>query len=78
MKYTFNQIKSKIILIKFIEDEDEITEFIEINTVEDYCELEERLNELCEIEINNLYEKNPNIRYEDIKDHINLDYYFID
>ena len=78
MKYTFNQIKSKIILIKFIEDEDEITEFIEINTVEDYCELEERLNELCEIEINNLYEKNPNIRYEDLKDHINLDYYFID
>jgi hypothetical protein len=78
MKYTFNQIKSKTILIKFIEDEDEITEFIEINTVEDYCELEERLNELCEIEINNLYEKNPNIRYEDLKDHINLDYYFID
>ena len=32
MKYTFNQIKSKTILIKFIEDEDEITEFIEINT----------------------------------------------
>ena len=78
MKYTFNQIKSKTILIKFIEDEDEITEFIEINTVEDYCELEERLNELCEIEINNLYEKNPNIRYKDLKDHINLDYYFID
>jgi hypothetical protein len=78
MKYTFNQIKSKTILIKFIEDEDEITEFIEINTVEDYCELEERLNELCEIEINNLYEKNPNIKYEDLKDHINLDYYFID
>jgi hypothetical protein len=78
MKYTFNQIKSKTILIKFIEDEDEITEFIEINTVEDYCELEERLNELCEIEINNLYEKNPNIKYEDLKDYINLDYYFID
>jgi len=77
MKYTFDQIKSKTIIIKFIEDEDEIIEYMIINTVEDYCELCERLDEICEMLIKEIYEKDPNFKYEDLKDNLELDYYYL-
>jgi hypothetical protein len=77
MKYTFDQIKSKTIIIKFIEDEDEIIEYMIINTVEDYCELCERLDEICEMLIKEIYEKNPNFKYKDLKDNLELDYYYL-
>ena len=77
MKYTFDQIKSKTIIIKFIEDEDEIIEYMIINTVKDYCELCERLDEICEILIKQIYEKDPNFKYENLKDNLELDYYYL-
>jgi hypothetical protein len=77
MKYTFDQIKSKTIIIKFIEDEDEIIEYMIINTVEDYCNLCERLDEICEILIKQIYEKDPNFKYENLKDNLELDYYYL-
>jgi hypothetical protein len=40
LDYTFEEIKGKTIFLKLDEDGDEATEYFEVNTIEDYNELE--------------------------------------
>ena len=43
--YTFDETKGKTIFIKLDEDGDTATEYFEVNTIEDYHELEQIINE---------------------------------
>jgi hypothetical protein len=40
LDYTFEETKGKMIFLKLDEDDDIITEYFEVNTIEDYHELE--------------------------------------
>jgi hypothetical protein len=40
LDYTFEETKGKTIFLKLDEDGDEATEYFEVNTIEDYNELE--------------------------------------
>ena len=40
LDYTFEETKGKTIFLKLDEDDDEATEYFEVNTIEDYNELE--------------------------------------
>jgi len=46
--YTFDETKGKTIFIKLDEDGDTATEYFEVNTIEDYQELEQIINEYNE------------------------------
>ena len=43
--YTFDETKGKTIFLKLDEDGDTATEYFEVNTIEDYHELEQIINE---------------------------------
>jgi hypothetical protein len=40
LDYTFEETKGKMVFLKLDEDGDEATEYFEVNTIEDYHELE--------------------------------------
>jgi hypothetical protein len=40
LDYTFEETKGKMVFLKLDEDGDESTEYFEVNTIEDYHELE--------------------------------------
>jgi hypothetical protein len=46
--YTFEETKGKTIFLKLDEDGDTATEYFEVNTIEDYQELEQIINEYNE------------------------------
>jgi hypothetical protein len=46
--YTFEETKGKTIFLKLDEDGDTATEYFEVNTIEDYQELEQIINEYSE------------------------------
>ena len=45
LDYTFEETKGKMVLLKLDEDGDEATEYFEVNTIEDYHELENLVTE---------------------------------
>jgi len=48
LDYTFEETKGKMVFLKLDEDGDEATEYFEVNTIEDYQELEQIVNEYSE------------------------------
>jgi hypothetical protein len=48
LDYTFEEIKGKMIFLKLDEDGDTATEYFEVNTIEDYQELEQIVDEYSE------------------------------
>jgi hypothetical protein len=40
LDYTFEETKGKTVFLKLDEDDDRVTEYFEVNTIEDYHELE--------------------------------------
>jgi hypothetical protein len=53
--YTFEEVKNKTVFIKLEEDDDESTEYFEVNTIEDYHQLEIILGDYIKQEILNEY-----------------------
>jgi hypothetical protein len=48
LDYTFEETEGKTIFLKLDEDGDTATEYFEVNTIEDYQELEQIINEYVE------------------------------
>ena len=55
LDYTFEETKGKMVFLKLDEDGDEATEYFEVNTIEDYHELEKAVHEYNEQGILNEY-----------------------
>jgi hypothetical protein len=55
LDYTFEETKGKMVFLKLDEDGDEATEYFEVNTIEDYHELENVVHEYNEQGILNEY-----------------------